>query len=1038
MTIVVEVLDSAVEVRIAQSSEQVESVDNSLMFVSPSDACQVAGDVIDISATVENVEAKVEQPTYNFATHGLGQIADVFADLAGRAAQDATAAGTARDDAQAAATASINALDTYSTLLTSYQLSVDGSIDALTDNIVDVSSDLSALSDVVTTVIEDLNTEVTRVNGISTSLASLSLSYTTLGNELTALSNFTTQLDASYSDFSSSVSIELTAISTEVGSYSTRIEAVETQSASATDAVTALSTQVSSQATSISNLQTSLGEESNRVDTALSKISDVETSLGDGVTSGVAYDVTQLKSTVGDGSSGLVQSVNAITTSVSDQGTAISAMNTVELDVNGYVTGYKQQNNGSVGSFSIYADTFNILNPVTKAIMLQYNTGAASLDVVGTLRLLNDVIGYANFNDKPTSLSAINGTEGSKLNGIEAGATVGATAADQAEWEAYADAVAIAEADLIEAQANAYADGIVTAEETRAINEAKQVLYKARQAAFAAGTQLYLFSGPENSWPTSTNYAGGDKYTFVSPRATPAILRLRLRDAESGATWGINSVSSGESLHYNQEDGIGGYPDNTLLDFYRTVDLVAGVNEISVWATSTDGGSVAELEVRTTGAVGVQDGATVGADWDTSVNNKPADSAILNSEQLYNDILGSKPPIDADNTVSKLNTVLDVSGTIRGINIEANSFTTTVPGYSFLETNIDSDIDITDTVELISSTSSWQSYQYGSGLFANIVAEKTAHSTYTANLDSSFYYGAIIHDLNYGLNYAEGAIEEASWQLDRPIRVKPKDLGVLPGSFSSPYYDSYIMKLHGDNFDATGLALAPDFDGLKVVLGGMSGVVTSSGINILNSNGGNATHGMRIQASGGATNYGLTVTASTNAHDLALRAYGHAYISKNLEVNGDLTVNGNIVGIDPFYASRVQTTNIYSANDNLNTINFDSVTCKGNAESYIKITGEISVTRDLSENSTGYFTTLDFYYFLYDSNNVQVGTGLLFDIKSYFPNTSSTAKRTRVLNFAQTIDTTGAAYIRVRYRFDANCDSIQGMDYEEDFTIEMR
>src|SRR5690606_3061234 len=39
------------------------------------------------------------------------------------------------------------------------------------------------------------------------------------------------------------------------------------------------------------------------------------------------------------------------------------ATNGVTLDVNGYLTGYKQSNDGSTGSFQIRADRFSIVNP---------------------------------------------------------------------------------------------------------------------------------------------------------------------------------------------------------------------------------------------------------------------------------------------------------------------------------------------------------------------------------------------------------------------------------------------------------------------------------------------------------------------------------------------------------------------------------------------------------------------------------------------------------------------------------------------------
>ena len=58
---------------------------------------------------------------------------------------------------------------------------------------------------------------------------------------------------------------------------------------------------------------------------------------------------------------------------------------------------------------------------------LSWNQGASTLSIRGVITITSSSSGYANFSDKPTSLSGINATEGSKLSGIESGATAGAT-----------------------------------------------------------------------------------------------------------------------------------------------------------------------------------------------------------------------------------------------------------------------------------------------------------------------------------------------------------------------------------------------------------------------------------------------------------------------------------------------------------------------------------------------------------------------------------------------------------------------------------
>jgi hypothetical protein len=138
-----------------------------------------------------------------------------------------------------------------------------------------------------------------------------------------------------------------------------------------------------------------------------------------------------------------------------------------------------------------------------------------------------------------------------------------------------------------------------------AANDSKRKLYEARDAAFAAGTQLYLNTNT-GGVQTNSSYENGSKFVFNSPRATTAILKATLTDAEGGVWVGVNGVAL-RNLHYN-EDGYAN-PDNCEWGHIVMIDLVAGLNEISLWSASSDGATRKKVEVRTTGAVGVADGA---------------------------------------------------------------------------------------------------------------------------------------------------------------------------------------------------------------------------------------------------------------------------------------------------------------------------------------------------------------------------------------------------------------------------------------------
>lgn len=140
---------------------------------------------------------------------------------------------------------------------------------------------------------------------------------------------------------------------------------------------------------------------------------------------------------------------------------------TVRLDVNGYVSGFGMANDGNTSSFLVHADTFAVGKPgqtgiypfvigtvdgvtavcIAKGLIQDasiysaqiYSLGADKITagtidanivtisnlVVGTNVTMgpNAYISWNNVSSRPTSLSGINSTEGSKLTGIATGAT---------------------------------------------------------------------------------------------------------------------------------------------------------------------------------------------------------------------------------------------------------------------------------------------------------------------------------------------------------------------------------------------------------------------------------------------------------------------------------------------------------------------------------------------------------------------------------------------------------------------------------------
>ncbi|MFS1525624.1 hypothetical protein ACL7TT_16175, partial [Microbulbifer sp. 2304DJ12-6] len=93
------------------------------------------------------------------------------------------------------------------------------------------------------------------------------------------------------------------------------------------------------------------------------------------------------------------------------------------------------------------------------------------------------------------------------------------------------------------------------------------------------------------SWPVSTNYAGGTKYTF-NASAGRGYLHVLANDAEGGARVGLNG----------REVGVMRGDDGVTLWYSFPITLVAGANELSVWASSSDGGTYGGLVVTLGGS----------------------------------------------------------------------------------------------------------------------------------------------------------------------------------------------------------------------------------------------------------------------------------------------------------------------------------------------------------------------------------------------------------------------------------------------------
>ena len=100
--------------------------------------------------------------------------------------------------------------------------------------------------------------------------------------------------------------------------------------------------------------------------------------------------------TVSTNVNGLSASVSSLSSSVN----GLSARYGVSLNVNGHITGFVQNNDGSQGDFTVVADSFRVINPGASSTPAFEVSG-------GVVRIRNDVIGTSNVQTDNVAAGAI-------------------------------------------------------------------------------------------------------------------------------------------------------------------------------------------------------------------------------------------------------------------------------------------------------------------------------------------------------------------------------------------------------------------------------------------------------------------------------------------------------------------------------------------------------------------------------------------------------------------------------------------------------
>lgn len=145
---------------------------------------------------------------------------------------------------------------------------------------------------------------------------------------------------------------------------------------------------------------------------------------------------------------------------------------------------------------------------------------------------------------------------------------------------------------------------------------------------------LYEWSGT-TSWPVNTTISSASTWTFSSPFAGNAFIRINATDAEGGVRVGLNGTELGTMTG----------ADNAVQWYeFSASNLVTGTNTISIWAASGDAGNINNIQVAFVGGQGITGAYTDflftrktttpadpgGADtWYTNVTSVPAGEGKL-------------------------------------------------------------------------------------------------------------------------------------------------------------------------------------------------------------------------------------------------------------------------------------------------------------------------------------------------------------------------------------------------------------------------
>ena len=262
----------------------------------------------------------------------------------------------------------INANATAVSSLTATVTSINGTVTALAQDIVNLSTSLTTANGLITANSSAISTLTSTVTSQGNSITALASDVTSLETDLTNAETGITANSSAVSALTSTVTSQgnsITALASDVTTLETDLTNAETNISATSSAVSALTSSVTSQGNSITSLAsdvTTLQTDLTNAETDISATSSAVSGLTSTVTSqgntitAQASDITTLSTTVGNQTSSITSNTSSIN--------GIEAKHTVKIDNNGHISGYgliSTANNGTpTSTFDVSADAFRI------------------------------------------------------------------------------------------------------------------------------------------------------------------------------------------------------------------------------------------------------------------------------------------------------------------------------------------------------------------------------------------------------------------------------------------------------------------------------------------------------------------------------------------------------------------------------------------------------------------------------------------------------------------------------------------------------